>query len=188
MVTDEATGTETQTTGEQLAAPEQTTGVLDAVREEMGKTEGEPSQEAKSTTEGEVKKVPVKLSANERVQQAVNEKKEAETKAQEAITRESQLSEEVRSLRQEIETIKQMRVTGQITGKQAEVQAKTAEDLFNDAIEGVELSEDLKPYRHDIARVAKEIAKTMLDAELAPIRAQFQSDADRKMQSDIETE
>jgi hypothetical protein len=28
----------------------------------------------------------------------------------------------------------------------------------------------------------------MLDAELAPIRAQFQSDADRKMQAEIETE
>jgi hypothetical protein len=81
-----------------------------------------------------------------------------------------------------------MRSTGQISGKQANAQAKTAEDMFNDAIEGIELSEDLKPYRHDIARVAKEIAKTMLDAELAPIREQFKADSERKMQLEIETE
>jgi len=133
MESGETTGTETQSTGEQLAPPEQTSTVLDVVKEEMAKGEGETS-EAKSTTEGEAKKGPVKLSANERVQQAVNKTKEAEAKAQEAISRESHLSEEVKTLRQEIESIKQMRESGQITGKQADQQAKTAEELFNDTI------------------------------------------------------
>ena len=150
---DETTVTET-TTEEQAGESEKT--VLQHVQEEMANDkETESLQEPATKTEQEEKKGKVKLSANERVQQAVNEKNEAVTKLKES-------TEVITKLQDRLESIEKRLEAGEITKTEAKAEVK-------EEIEDIELDDDLVPYKDKLIKMAEKIADRIVSSKLQPI-------------------
>ena len=124
------------------------------VKQETDKVDGKEPVEGEDT-KSEAKKPKGKASASERVQQAVNEKNEAVKKA-------SEMSEGMAALKQELADIKQMLSKGEISKEQATAASKDARRTFQDAIDGLELSPDLEPFRDDLIKLSRQVAEGMV--------------------------
>lgn len=153
---DETTATETTTEQAESTETQEKT-VLQHVQEEMkpDDKETESLQEPEPKTEQEEKKGKVKLSANERVQQAVNEKNEAVTKLKES-------TEVITKLQDRLDSIEKRLEAGEITKTEAKAEVK-------EEIEDIELDDDLTPYKDKLIKMAEKIADRIVSSKLQPI-------------------
>jgi len=153
---DETEVTETQDTSTEQGASEGKS-ILQHVQEEMKPDDKktESLQEPEPKPEQEDKKGKVKLSANERVQQAVNEKNEAVTKLKES-------TEVIGKLQERLDSIEKRLETGEITKTEAKQEVKGE-------IEDIELDDDLIPYKDKLIKMAEKIADRIVSSKLQPI-------------------
>jgi DNA repair exonuclease SbcCD ATPase subunit len=138
--------------------------VLDHVMDEVEKAKDkeETSQEAESKTDGEDKKGKVKLTANERVRQAVNEKNEAEAKLKEEMEKSSALDSQLKTAIERIESIEKRLQSGEITKAEAKEEVK-------EEIEDIEIDDDLAPYKDKLIKMAEKIADRIVSSKLQPL-------------------
>ncbi len=171
------TEVEEQETPEQQTEAAKPESIEDLVKSEQAKkTEGAEKESPVDESDKEPdKKAPVKLSAKERIQQLVDEKK--------SLT--ETYRTETETLKAEIARIREEQKAGDITKAQASQKIETAEDRFKAVIDGIEISEDLKPYKQDIVRTAGIIAREMINRELGPIKQRLHEEALLKEESEL---
>jgi hypothetical protein len=139
--------------------------------EQSKKTEDEPIDKTEKT---EKEKKPVKVSANERIQQLTKERDELKANSEKQV---SELKSEIASIQAKLQA-------GEITQQQADRKIETAEDRFKATIDGIELDDDLKPYKDSIIRAAQVIAKQMIDTELEPIKTRLYQEQEIKQKAE----
>ena len=177
------TGSSTADTG--AAATEQQESkqsLSEIVKEATDNVDGKESTE--SDKKPEAQKPKGKVSASERVQQAVNEKNDAVKRAEDAEGNVAKMSGEMETLKGELAEIKQLLSSGQISKEEAKVASTDARKTFQEAIDGLQLSPDLEPFRDDLIKLSRQVAEGMVAPLIEKERFREQ-EANQKAQTDF---
>jgi hypothetical protein len=177
------TGASESTHSEPQEQPKQS--LSEIVKEETDRIDGNVS--AEDGTKPEPKKAKGKVSASERVQQAVNEKNDAVKRAEDAEGKVTQMSEGMTKLNEELEEIKKRLSSGQISKEQAKTASTDARQTFQDAIDSLELSSDLEPFKDELIKISRKVAEGMVAPLLEKERFREQEAIERGQAEFIES-
>lgn len=136
--------------------------VVSETSAEVSELEGAKSGSDQSALKGKE----YKHTASERVRQAINQKNEAESRAAAAETKmaeaQSVFQGEIQELKNSLREINERLKSGDITRVEADKAKSQAKVDFDEALDDVDISDDIKPYKNDIVKIAQKIAKSMI--------------------------
>lgn len=188
----------TETPSEAKEAAKQNQTLEDMVAEETAKRDAEDKEKAEAKSEepeGEKadkdKEKGKKLTANERVRQAVEQKNEAIARAEAAEKAQTELKDSIDSFKTELAEIKAKFEKGDISKSEAREQTETAEDAIKKIVESIKFDEDMEPYKEQIVNLVKQLSDAVVTAKMAPIEkreAERQATEARKREESIQKE